>query len=137
MGDENSPRVRVGQPGAVLLHRWGRDLYEAFAEPPYLVGSATREKRWRDVDVRVMLDDPTFAALTGGADPTHPVATCYRWAALNLGISLWGQKVTGLPIDFQFQHEDHAPSGHRVALTYVRFEQPWDASGEPTEDGDR
>lgn len=81
----------LSPPEMFLLEQWGRTLYEAFGRPPYLVGSVARAEAWRDVDVRLMLDDDEYAAL-----PAVQV--------LNVAISVWGQRATGLPIDFQFQN---------------------------------
>ena len=72
-----------------LLDQWGRQLWEAFGDTPYLVGSVARAARaYRDVDVRMLVSfDMSLVALR----------------TVNVAISLWGRQVTGLPIDFQFQ----------------------------------
>lgn len=77
------------QSEVALLGTWGRDVRRMFDAMPYLVGSCLTTKDHRDVDVRVMLD---------GDDYSTPF-----WLGVNLAVSLWGQKVTGLPIDFQVQ----------------------------------
>lgn len=69
-------------------------------EMPYLVGSAVTGPGWRDVDVRLILDDVTFASLAAILDVNR----------LNLAMSLWGQQATGLPIDFQVQSMTDANS---------------------------
>lgn len=84
----------LGPHDIFLLDQWGRQLYEAFGDFPYLVGSVERGKPdWRDVDVRMIdaldLGERALARRT-----------------LNVAISLWGRQVTGLPIDFQFQPDD-------------------------------
>lgn len=62
---------------------------------PYLVGSAgIGGGAYRDVDVRVMLDDDEFAAIC----PNQ-----LRWEMLCLAISTYLSERTGLPIDFQIQ----------------------------------
>ena len=87
------------QSGIRLLHDWGVALRRMFpAEVAYLVGSALTTADHRDVDVRVMLDDQAWTALTLVVNP----------ADLNLAVSLWGQQVTGLPIDFQVQRMSEA-----------------------------
>jgi hypothetical protein len=65
-------------------------------ESPFLVGTAGigGAERYRDVDVRLMLDDDEFAA----ACPTRE-----RWELLCLAISTYLSDRTGLPIDFQIQ----------------------------------
>lgn len=78
---------------------------EAFGDCPYLVGTAGLggESGYRDVDVRLMLDDDEFAAVC----PTKA-----RWELLCLAISAYLSERTGLPVDFQIQ---------RVAEANERF----------------
>ena len=88
----------------MLLDQWGRQLDEAFGETPYLVGSVARAAdHYRDVDVR--MDSPHIWLTKSKV----------RLRAMNLAISLWGRQVTGLSIDFQFQHgkEFHEHDGER------------------------
>lgn len=94
----------VGMPATAMLNSWGADLYRAFGQTAYMVGSATQGKSWRDVDVRMILDDDDYDRLCG--PKVNPDFTNARWAALVTSISLWGKAVTGLPIDFQFQRRD-------------------------------
>jgi hypothetical protein len=65
-------------------------------ECPYLVGTAGLggASSYRDVDVRLMLDDEEFAA----ACPTRE-----RWELLCLSVGAYLSQRTGLPIDFQIQ----------------------------------
>lgn len=87
-----------------LLDQWGRQLQEAFDEMPYLVGSVGRaERQYRDVDVRMLAPESWVAE--------HKI----RLRTINTAVSLWGRKVTGLPIDFQFQpaEEFHTYDGER------------------------
>lgn len=65
--------------------------------PPYLVGSAGVANdggAYRDVDVRLMLDDKEFASVC----PTRE-----RWELLCLAIGAYLAARSGLPIDFQVQ----------------------------------
>lgn len=94
-GDHTRRPTHLGPPERYLIEQWGRMLREAFGRTPYLVGSLARNEPWRDVDVRLILDDHEFDRLTGGDD--------LRLQALNVAVSIWGQQATGLPIDFQFQ----------------------------------
>ena len=74
-----------------------RLISRAFGTHPYLVGSAgigTEGGTYRDVDVRLMLDDGEFAA----ACPTRA-----RWELLCLAIGAYLHERTGLTIDFQIQ----------------------------------
>ncbi len=70
--------------------------------PPYLVGSAgigNDGGSYRDVDVRLMLDDDEFAEVC----PTRE-----RWELLCLSIGAYLAARTGLPIDFQIQRATEA-----------------------------
>jgi hypothetical protein len=77
-------------------------------ECPYLVGTAGvgGADSYRDVDVRLMLDDDEFAA----ACPTRE-----RWELLCLSITAYLSSRTGLPVDFQIQRtgEANAKHGHQ------------------------
>ena len=117
--------VRVGQPAFYMLRSWAQDLADAFGEPVWLVGSSTIVKDWRDVDVRIGLPDSKFARLTTAPKISDSPIHYPQWAALNLAVSIWGQKVTGLPIDFQFQsdrcEEAEKPDLPRAFLARPRF----------------
>jgi hypothetical protein len=78
---------------------------KAFGECPYLVGTAGLggADRYRDVDVRLMLDDDEFAA----ACPTRE-----RWELLCLTFSAYLRERTGLPVDFQIQRVREANERH-------------------------
>ena len=85
------------------LNAWCLRLRTMFIhETPYLVGSALSSPNWRDVDIRIMLPDETYDGLAKTVTP----------ALLNLSVSLWGQKATGLPIDFQIQRVSDANAEH-------------------------
>ncbi len=86
-----------------LLQNWGTVLRSVFTDDlldgmPYLVGSALDRPDYRDVDVRLILADDVFDRL----------ASVVEIQGLNIGFSLWGQRVTGLPIDFQVQRMTEA-----------------------------
>lgn len=92
-----------------LLADWAIQLNEMFGKDtfgPYQVGSTVtmdKNKPHRDIDLRVMLPPKDFKKL-------QKIMNIDR---LNLAISLWGQKVTGLPIDFQVQDQDYANATHK------------------------
>lgn len=98
----------VGSPNCILLDHWGAMLYHVYDEMPYLVGSAASSTTYRDVDVRVILKDERFDAYFG-ADLRRGAGHSKRWTGLMIALSLWGQKVTGLPIDFQVQRNSNVP----------------------------
>lgn len=68
----------------------------------YQVGSSLSAATHRDIDLRVMLKTEDFEEL-------RRIVNIDR---LNLAVSLWGQKVTGLPIDFQVQDAEYANANH-------------------------
>ena len=112
-----SRATSLSPPERFLLEAWGAALAKAFATSPLLVGSVARAEPWRDVDVRLVLPDVVFAALTG-EEPD-------QLAALNVAFSLWGQRATGLPIDFQFQDRTTANAEHNgrripLGINYAR-----------------
>jgi hypothetical protein len=81
-------------------------------------------KKWRDVDVRLILSDEEYEQL-GLGDPEHSHNNA-KWTALVLAFSALGRHMTGLPIDFQIQQQTRANKlypGGRSALgvhTYFR-----------------
>jgi predicted nucleotidyltransferase len=100
------PRTGAGMPASILLDAFGQWLYEAFDETAYLVGSAAVGKEWRDIDVRLMLDDPEFFDTFPGYRKHHQQDA--KWALMCAAISLLGKHMTGLPVDFQIQRAEQA-----------------------------
>lgn len=120
MREKRHVLVGVGMPAAMLLDEFGSQVWSTFGHPPYLVGSALRGKKWRDVDVRVILDDAEYAAL-GLGDPDYPHQNG-KWVSLCLAYSALGKSLTGLPIDFQIQQQTKANKtfdGARSALGII------------------
>lgn len=68
----------------------------------YQVGSSL-EGEYRDIDVRTMLEDEDFKVLKKLVDIDR----------LNMTVSIWGQKATGMPIDFQVQDREYANKAHK------------------------
>lgn len=107
----------VGSPALFKLNHAALIVARAFDSTPYLVGSALERREFRDVDVRVMLDDDEFDRLFPGASTpahSHPL-----WSLLCASISDWLSAATGLPVDFQVQRRDEANAqypGPRSAL---------------------
>lgn len=89
-------------------------IREAFGDDPWLVGSATYNDNWRDVDVRYVMDDVEFDALFKGRE--------FFWSLFCLSVSEYLRAASGLPIDFQVQRASVAlekfKTHRRVALGY-------------------
>lgn len=104
----------VGAPAIFTLELACRQINEAFGGYGcYLVGSAIERADWRDVDVRLIMSDDAFRALFPDA---HTESACWehdpRWLLLTTALSERLSKVTGLPIDFQFQPQTFANARH-------------------------
>lgn len=108
----------VGMPAALHLNEFGRQVYEAFGHHPYLVGSATRGKYWRDVDVRLILPDDEFDALFPDHDLRHADDTDPKWSLLCTALAELAKLRTGLPVDFQVQRRTQANEQYPSASNY-------------------
>ncbi len=107
-------------PAAMLLEEFGSQVWAAFGEPPFHVGTSVTEKQWRDVDVRLILDDEEYERL-GLGDPRYPFHNA-KWVSLCLAYSALGKMLTGLPIDFQIQQRTLANEkfkGRRSSIGHV------------------
>ena len=71
-------------------------------EKVWLVGSVLKHDKFRDVDLRVILDDGPFIALFGG-DEMLPYQMRPFWCLLCSAVSEMVAARTGLEIDFQVQ----------------------------------
>lgn len=106
---------RTGQLTTTEMYHLDRAcvlVTRAFGTHPYLVGSAgyDGDRDYRDVDVRLMLDDAEFAKVC----PTRE-----RWELLCLAIGTYLSQRSGLPVDFQVQRMREANerfSGNRNPL---------------------
>jgi hypothetical protein len=82
------------------LEEWCRLVDVVFDHhTTYLVGSVLTKPDFRDVDLRCILPDAVF-------DRWWKDRLKVRY--VNRAISIWGQKETGLPIDFQVQRQTEA-----------------------------
>lgn len=86
-----------------LLDLACKPILEAFESPPYLVGSVAERHDFRDVDVRLILEDAQYDRLV----PTPQVRTM-----LSLAFTAYLQQATGLPIDFGIQRQTQANEAH-------------------------
>ena len=86
-----------------------RALTDAFGFNVYMVGSVLKSPKFRDVDLRVILEDEDYERMFPKVErkphsgERHPLL-----ALLNCSISEWLQARTGLPIDFQIQKQSEA-----------------------------
>ena len=89
-----------------------RPIWLAFDTPPYLVGSALERVDFRDIDLRLILDDDRFTELVGGSGDLRLLLNI---ALSGLIASAAGQRA---PIDFQIQSmsEANAIPGKRVPM---------------------
>lgn len=113
--------MSVGMPADLLLHEFGSQIWAAFGDCPYHVGSSLTQKTgWRDVDVRLILSDEEYERLgLGHPERQHDNE---KWVSLVLAYSALGKAMTGLPIDFQIQQQSEANAkykGPRSALGMV------------------
>lgn len=98
--------MSVGMPADLLLEEFGYQVWCAFGETPYHVGSSVLKKVWRDVDVRLLLPDEEYER-QGFGDPAHPHSNA-KWVSLVMAYAALGKAMTGLPIDFQIQQQSYA-----------------------------
>lgn len=96
----------VGMPADLYLEEFGYQIWTAFGETPYHVGSSLMNKQWRDVDVRLILSDEQYEQM-GLGSPERPHDNG-KWVSLVLAYSALGKSLTGLPIDFQIQQQSYA-----------------------------
>jgi hypothetical protein len=87
-----------------LLDEACKPIRQAFRTPPYLVGTAAVRGLYRDVDVRLILDDDEYDCLAGQRQGIVPF--------LGLAIGEYLAARTGLPIDFQVQRQTEANAQH-------------------------
>jgi len=83
----------------------------------YHVGGSLTDPNYHDVDIRLILPDDVYAARYDDVKRKY----------LNLAVRLWGQRVTGLPIDFQIQpqtlaNERYPGANRRHAIGHEHFD---------------
>jgi len=99
---------------------------KGFGDIPYLVGSAMERGDFRDVDIRLILDDEKFDALFADRSP-------HLWDLLSIALGDYLRVRTGLPIDFQIQrmteaNEKHHGSRNPLGIGVRRFAGGGDAT---------
>lgn len=125
--------MAVGQPQNMLLNQFGDFVRDAFGtHGVYWVGSSMGDDKtnWRDVDIRVMLEDDEWEKLFGDLPPkqchNHP-----KWRTLCIIFSHYGRHLTGLPIDFQIQRVKEANEEYNGRRSHcgthddVKFAAKW------------
>ena len=93
-------------PSDLLRLSWAcAPIRQAFRATPYLVGSAMLRADYRDIDVRLILDDDDFRAMFGERGDEMA-----RLRLVNTALSAMIQQSSGLakPIDFQIQPMSYA-----------------------------
>ncbi len=106
----------VGAPACFALTQACQDINRAFKGfGCYLVGSAMERPDWRDIDVRFIMSDEEFDAEFPGTRENGNGSWEFdpKWILLTVAISERLSKVTGLPVDFQFQPQTHANERHK------------------------
>ena len=89
----------LGEPAHMNLMAACLIVESALHETCYMVGSATDSREFRDVDVRVIMNDDKFDMLFGKTEGnTEPF-----WSLFCMAVSAWLRDRTGLPVDFQVQ----------------------------------
>lgn len=80
----------------------------------YLVGSCLERRDYRDVDVRLILEDAAYDRWFGPSSGQHESGGVHDplWSLLCLAVSGWLKAQTGLPIDFQIQRQTQANAKH-------------------------
>ena len=113
----------LGGPGYKSLEHALMIVEAAFGETPWLVGSATTDPDYRDVDIRVILKDERFNELFG-----HGVPYGFNpfWSLVTTAISEYLESRTELPIDFQIQRESDVDQSklreqHRIPVSALKL----------------
>lgn len=90
-------------------------IIEKALDTLYLVGSALDRPDYRDVDVRVILDDKHYERLFPGPGVrrTNPF-----WSLFCASVSEYLKRLTDLPIDFQVQSMDYANDMYREGVRH-------------------
>lgn len=112
MSKQPTKSIYIGAPACFALEMACHELVQAFGHYGcFVVGSVLDRPDWRDVDVRYILPDEEFAKLFPGAGEHWEYN--FRWLLLTVAISERLSKLSGLPVDFQFQPQTHANERHK------------------------
>jgi len=118
MGDPGPARANyLTVEQAFVLNQACRIVREAFDDISfgiYHVGSSLYRPDWRDVDVRCIVEPEKWDGLFGPGDDGIMLKL------LNVAISGYLRERTGLPIDFQFQHQERANAAFSTKAGHAR-----------------
>ena len=108
--EQKSRANYLPSPQSLLLSQACLFVSQAFDSHPYLVGSCLYKRDFRDVDIRLILDDERYDKMFG------PKAECgylnAYWSLLCTSISMYLSTASGLPVDFQIQRMTQANEKH-------------------------
>ena len=96
----------IGVPDFYNLNLICAEIFQAFDEVPYLVGSSLETRNFRDVDIRIILGNDHYERLFPGLSGNPQVSAL--WSLFCVAISEWMSRRTCLPIDFQIQRQSEA-----------------------------
>lgn len=112
MSEARQKAIYIGAPAHFALELACQIVNDAFdTYGCYVVGSALERQDWRDVDIRMIMDDAQFAAEFPNVDGRSWEFDA-KWLLLTISISSWLSKQSGLPVDFQIQPQSHANEVH-------------------------
>ncbi len=119
MGDRTRRLNYLGPAAMLRLDVACAAVFDAFGAPPYLVGSVLERPDYRDVDVRLIIDDARYEQMF----PNTTTDPSMRHLALliNSALSDWLAHATGLPIDFQIQSQTQANEYSRRTRNPLAF----------------
>jgi hypothetical protein len=100
----------IGAPQFFNLNQACRVIVDAFGCNLYLVGSSMKKRDYRDVDLRLILDDEDFDRMFPGIHEGMRGAPSRdaRWSLFCSSISEYLATHSCLPIDFQIQRRTEA-----------------------------
>lgn len=103
----------IGAPAVFRLELACQHICDAYdSRGCYLVGSSLERQDWRDVDVRLIMDDEDFATAFPNVEGRNWEQDS-KWLLTIASVSTWLSHQTGLPIDFQIQPQTHANEIHK------------------------
>ena len=106
--EKEKKRCYISMPEFSKLELAVKHLNEAYDEAAcYLVGSTLERSDWRDIDIRMILDDEKFKFEFPDANKAS-FQLDTKWQIVNTALSMWLEEQVGLPVDFQIQPMSNA-----------------------------